>query len=59
MILNFEGTTSILETGPDIYHLQQRIKTSIQNLEFTATLNNKIEKFNNIWDPFKNIFSEE
>ena len=50
---------SIHNCNLNIYHLQQRIKTSIQNLEFTATLNNKIEKFKNVWDPFKNIFSEE
>ena len=36
----------------NIFHLQSRIKTTIETMEFLANKNNQLEKFNRIWRSF-------
>ena len=36
----------------NIFHLQSRIKTTIETMEFLANKNNQLETFNRIWRTF-------
>ena len=42
----------------NIYHLQTRIRTMYQTIEFIATKNDQLDKFNKNWILFKNLLKE-
>ena len=41
----------------NIYHLQTRIKTAYNMVEFISIKNNKLNNFNRIWDQYKPLFN--
>ena len=43
-------------TKLNIYHLQTRIKTSLETLEFISRTNNQLVRFNKIWNPYIALF---
>ena len=42
----------------NIYHLQNRLKTTYQTIEFIATKNDQQDKLKKTWILFKNLFNE-
>ena len=43
----------------NIYHLQTRIKTTFETLDFISKKNNEQDKFSRNWNTFKTLFDQK